>query len=468
MAKKKRIILIVVIIVAAAVVAGLFMKNKLFGGASGGDAAYVESVSSLMGGQNSGAQNRYSGVVESQETWNVPVSSEQSIKKIMVSEGDTVETGTPLLEYDSDDLELQLSQAKLELESIGNEISNYESQIKTLTAEKKSASKDEQFSYTTQIQELEISIKQAEYNQESKKIEIQKLQDSIEQSVVTSKIAGVVKEINENGGYDDYGNEKPFMTILATGDYRVKGKVNEQNVWSLSEGQPVILRSRVDADMTWTGTITSIDMENQESGNNNMYSGSGDSEMQSSKYPFYVTLDSNEGLILGQHLYIELDVGQEEVQEGLSLYSGYVVQEDEAAYVWADNGNGKLEKRAVEIGEYNEEMDTIQILSGLTEADFVAWPMEELKEGMPVTMNYEESILNNESEEGEVMEDGAMMEDGTIIEDGMMEDGTVVEDGMMEDGTVIEDGMTEDGTMMEDEITEDGAMMESDMTEVTE
>lgn len=456
MSKKKKIILVVVIIAAIAIAAAVVLTRNLGSGKSGGSLAYVESVAELTGGNNSGLQNRYSGVVESQETWDVNLNTEQTVKEVFVEEGSEVEEGTPLFEYDTNDLNLQLSQAKLELEEIANEISGYNSQIKTLTAEKSTVSKDEQFNYTVQIQSLQTSIKQAEYNQESKKIEIQKIQDSMTQSVVTSKIAGVVKSINEAGGTDEYGNAQPFMSILTTGDYRVKGLVNETNVWMLAEGQPVILRSRIDEEMTWTGTIETVDTENQESNNNNgVYYNDSGSDTQSSKYPFYVALDSNDGLMLGQHVYIELDEGQSEQKEGIWLFSGYIVQDEDTPYIWADNGKGKLEKRTVELGEYDENQDMYQILSGITQEDYIAWPQEGLQEGMGTTTNVEESILMN-GEDGSM--DGEMLDDGSI--DGEMPEGESVDGEMPDDGStdgeMPDDGSADGGMTGED--GQDGAM----------
>ena len=394
MSKKKKIIVAVVIIAAAAVAVGFFLKSKLGKSSSGGDAAYVESVQSLVNGVNGGGQNRYMGVVESQDTWDVNLSSDQTVKEIFVSVGDEVQEGTPLFEYKTDDLSLQIAQAKLELESIASQINDYNNQIKTLTTEKNAASKEEQFNYTVQIQSLQTSIKQSEYEQQSKKLEIQKMEDTMSQSTVTSKINGVVKSINEKGETDSYGNEQPFMSILTTGDYRVKGTVNETNVYDLTEGQSVILRSRVDETKTWTGTIEKIDTENEEKDNNNgvYYSGS-DSENQSTKYPFYVTLDSADGLMLGQHLYVELDEGQTETKDGIWLYSGYIVQDDDAAYVWADNGKGKLEKRTVELGEYDEGMDLYEIKSGLELNDMIAWPVSGFREGLKTTTNVDEGMM---------------------------------------------------------------------------
>ena len=65
------------------------------------------------------------------------------------------------------------------------------------------------------------------------------------------------------------------MTILATGDYRVKGSIDEQNVYNLSVGQAVVVRSRVDETMTWTGTISAIDTESKIENNNDIYENEG-------------------------------------------------------------------------------------------------------------------------------------------------------------------------------------------------
>ena len=100
------------------------------------------------------------------------------------------------------------------------------------------------------------------------------------------------------------------------------------------------------------------------------------------KYPFYISLDSTDGLMLGQHVYVEADYGQGDVKEGLWLDEYYIMQEDDGAYVWAENAKGYIEKRKIELGEYDENMMRYQILSGLTEDDYIAYPEDRVKEGM--------------------------------------------------------------------------------------
>ena len=114
----------------------------------------------------------------------------------------------------------------------------------------------------------------------------------------------------------------------------------------------------------------------------------------SSKYPFYVELDSSEGLLLGQHVYLELDSGEEETS-GLSVSAAFIAYDEEGnAYVWAEK-NGKLEKRTVVVGEYNFMTDTIEVLEGLTEEDYIAFPDETVcVAGAPTT--HDEPVMEEE------------------------------------------------------------------------
>lgn len=460
MSKKKVgiIIGIVVVVVAAVAVGGFFLKDKLaIGGGSSEDKVYVESVSDIMN-QYSGVSNRFNGTVESQETYEVKVDTSRTVKEINVSVGDEVKAGDVLLSYDTDELTSQVKQSKLDLEEMQDEIDNYNRQISTLTAERDQAAEEDKFEYTTQIQTVQNSIQQTKYNMESKQLEIDKLNKQIEESYVSSKVDGVVKSINESQT-DSYGNSEAFMTVVQTGDYRIKGSIDEQNIWSISEGQSVIIRSRVDDTITWTGTISQIDTENQIQSNNNYYSSS-DSGESATKYPFYVQLDSTDNLILGQHVYIELDEGQDEVKEGVWLYSYYIVMEDGDPYVWADNGKGKLEKRIVQLGEYDAELDEYEIVSGLTEEDMITWPMTGLYEGVTTVTDAEEvdysSPLYTDSYEDGIGEGEDVYFDDSYYSTEMI-DGSYYDTEVMDDSYYMEDDM---GTDAETAMTEDTEVSE--------
>ena len=95
---------------------------------------------------------------------------------------------------------------------------------------------------------------------------------------------------------------------------------------------------------------------------------------QSSNYPFYVQLDGTNGLMLGQHVYVEPDIGQQEVKTGIWLSDYFINDIDSNRYVWADDGNGKVEKRSVTLGTHDENMMEYQITDGLKEEDAITFP----------------------------------------------------------------------------------------------
>ena len=346
---------------------------------------YVNTVEMLTGlGSGNGSVNRFAGVVESQQTWEVQQDTEKTVKEILVEVGQNVEVGTPLFTYDTAKMEQDLSQAQLDLEKMDNDITNTKSQIEQLQKEKKQADKDNQLSYTMEIQTLETEMKRSEYEKKSKSVEINKLQDSIQNATVTSEISGVVKSINNGNSTNMYsGESQAFMTVLALGDYRIKGRINEQNMGSIMQGQRMIIRSRVDEEQTWAGTVTNVDMENPTSGNDGgvVYSGTSDSMTQTSNYPFYVELDSSDGLMLGQHVYMEVDNGQQEKKEGLWLPEYFINDVDSDPYVWMDK-DGELVKQSVALGEHDENLMEYQIKEGLTEKDAITYPEDGLEEGM--------------------------------------------------------------------------------------
>ena len=430
---KKKVIFIGCLIFAVALIAAILHMVSGGGKDSAKNILYADKVS-VITGNGSGTVNRFAGVVEAQDTLKISLSEGQKVKEIFVEKGQEVEPGTKLFEYDTEELAMTLEQGNLELEKIGNSISNLNSQIAALTTEKKNASAGEQLSYTTQIQELQTNVKQEEYNYKVKELEVNRMKKNLESSVVTSTISGIVQEINEEQGYDDVtGEKKPFMSILSTGKYRIKGKISEQNIGNLSPGMEVTIRSRVDETQIWKGTVDSIDTEKPESGSQNSYYSGSDSSQQATKYPFYVTLEKSEGLMLGQHVYVEPGTGSE-TDSGMWLMSSYIVDADsDAPYVWVAGKNDRLEKREIKLGEKNEDMDTWEVLDGLKNTDYIVWPSEDCKKGAAVVKN---TAVNNESG---ISEDelngtaGTEPEDGTEAEP---EDGTsenLQKDGGMED-----------------------------------
>ncbi len=425
---------------------------------------YVESVDMLTGGAAS-FDNRYMGTVEAQATQSVKKDSELKVKEVFVTVEQEVKEGDKLFEYDMDEMDLKLKQLELELTSINNSIQMTTQQISQLAKERDEAPADSKLGYTAQIQSLQAQLNQYNYDVSAKQLDIDRQKAAMEESVVVSPMNGIIKEIkneensnnnsnSENYNYD-YSSEDPdaFIKIMAKGQYRVKATGDETNIRSMSVGDKVVVKPRIGEDRVWTGTISEIDLEHPDNGNNNdmgyYYGGGGET---TTKYPFYVDIDSIDGLLLGQHVYVEPDVGQGEVKSGLWLDDMYIITDEAGGYfVWAENAEGKIEKRALSIGEFDEENMKYEILSGLTAKDYIAFPEDRIKEGMTATKNYDD-VLQYETYDP--------FEGGGSDEDDMGED--YYNDEGFNDDPFEGEGEVPDDEYVEDEIVDD--LPEGEMT----
>ena len=439
-----------VLFLAAAAACLWFFWLRNVWGASSAAPVYVQSVADIAG-LNTGAIPRYSGVVEPQQTYEIQKDDTKTVAEIYVSEGDQVTPGDALFRYDTQEIQMNLDQAKLDLENISNRITTLKNQKDDLEDEKKNASKDEQYNYTVQIQSVELQIKTEEYNSQVKQQDIDKLEDSLQNAEIYSEVEGVVKEINETPATDATGQQKAFISILSSGEFRIKGTVSELNISSLYQGQEVTVHSRVDDSQVWQGVIDTIETEPTTDNTNGgvVYYGT-DSGQQSSKYNFYVTLSSRDGLILGQHVYIQPDLGMDAVPEGLWLPAFYIVRDENGSYVWAQNENNALEKRSVILGEYDTDNDRYQIESGLTEEDYIATPEEDLKEGNPTTSDITQVPAEDPAADGSA--DGGMLLDDGAVDPGMeaVPEAGTEESAVSDEEEYVEDGAAElEGSPME-------------------
>lgn len=459
---KKKIIIASAVVVAL-VVAGVLLwyfvfRSSTSESAEGETAIPVSSVAGLTGiGGGVSSQTRFSGLVEPQKTLDIKKDSDKKVSKLFVAQGDTVKKGDKLFQYDTDDIALKLEQTKLEVDTIANKIQTLGNQIEDLYNQRDKATDDEKLGFTLQIQSLELDVKTEEYNKTIKANEAAKIEKSLSNTAVLSEIDGVVKSVNSTGETGQDGQEKPYLSILSTGNYRVKCTVTEMHINSLSQGQAMVVRSRTDPESTWEGTIETIDRDSKAQSNQNGYvamgPGNGEETQTASKYNFYVALGNYDGLILGQHVFAEIDFGTSTKKEGMWLPAFYVVNEDGKSYVWARNNSEKLEKRQITLGEQDVESDTYEVLEGLAITDYIAFPQEDLKNGMSTVVGGPMTGGNNVGGNVTNGEGGAMMEGegGAMIEG---EGGAMIEG---EGGAVIEG---EGGAMIEGE---GGAVIEGEI-----
>lgn len=377
MKKKTKIIILISACILIAVIGIYFLFPK----ESNNQNIYVQKVSTIIG--SSYTENRYSGVVESSETVDINQDGNKSITDMYVEAGQKVSKGDKLFSYDTTEASNSIAQKKLDIEAQNNEIQAQNNTIADYKAElNKGGDKVE---IQARINDASFAIRQAQNTIKATQTEIDQLNKQIENSTVLSTIDGIIKEVNKDGGTDESGNQKPLVSITQTTDFRVKGSISEMG--TISEGTSVIVRSRVNEDQIYKGTVTKVETDPQSNSNNNFYGA--DSSESASKYPFYVSLDNNKGLMLGQHVYIEADNGQSTKKKGIWLDASFIVSDDNGnTYVWVSE-KGKLKKRKVELGKTDEETYTTKIKSGLSVDDYIAWADDSYSEGMKTTTEYQ-------------------------------------------------------------------------------
>lgn len=377
MNKKTKIIILISACLLIVVIGIYFLFSK----GNNNQNIYVQKVSTIIG--SSYTENRYSGVVESSETVDINQDGNKSITDMYVKAGQKVSKGDKLFSYDTTEAANSIAQKKLDIEAQNNEIQAQNNTIADYKAElNKGGDKVE---IQARINDASYAIRQAQNTIKATQTEIEQLNKQIENSTVLSTIDGIIKEVNKDGGTDESGNQKPLVSITQTTDFRVKGSISEMG--TISEGTSVIVRSRVNEDQIYKGTVTKVETDPQSNSNNN-FNGA-DSSESASKYPFYVSLDNNKGLMLGQHVYIEADNGQSTKKKGIWLDASFIVSDDNGnSYVWVSE-KGKLKKRKVELGKTDEETFATKIKSGLSVDDYIAWADDSYSEGMKTTTEYQ-------------------------------------------------------------------------------
>ena len=375
-------------------------------GCSKGTPVYVQQVSELAGMGGIAPGDRFAGIVVSENVAEIRKDGDRTIAELLVKEGDDVTEGQNLFSYDTEELQLTLDKQKLELEQLTASIENYRQQIEELEKQSRRLQGSAKLQYTIQLQTLEVDLKEAELKVKTKEAEIARSEEILANATVVSPVTGRVQAVSESGT-DNMGNPLPYITIQQSGSYRLKGTLGELQRGGIMEGIRLKIVSRTDESQCWYGTVSLVDYENPSQGSDyGMYYGNSADEMTAaSRYPFYVELENTDGLILGQHLYMELAT-EEGAPTGPSIDMSFICYEEDGvtAYVWAENGR-RLEKRTITPGEINPMAGTVEILEGLTEEDYIAFPDPNLCiEGAPTTHEF----VAAEEPEGTIAEGGVV------------------------------------------------------------
>lgn len=383
-------ILLTLIILGGLGYGGWYAYNRYFAETPKEGTVYVQSVSVITGVGPAGRSNRYGGVVEAKNVIEINPDKDLSVKECFVSAGDRVEQGAPLFSYDVASMEIAYEQLQLDIQGLENGIRTSNEKVESLKKYLLRIAEFKKYEVQLQIQTEELEIRKKEYDLAGKRKQAEDMEKALKNTVVYAPVTGKVRSVkssdssgDQDMGYGEGTQSTAYITIVAGNDYCVKGTVSEQTIHTLQEGMPVRITSRVD-DTVWSGRIYKVNTEEAKQGGARYYYYDGGGE-QASKYEFFVELDSSDGLLMGQHVYIEPGAGDEAVPEGLLLPAYYVVETEGAPFVYAADGDNRIEKRPVTLGARDEENGTVAILEGLTYFDRIAFPDETVQVGMAVS-----------------------------------------------------------------------------------
>lgn len=373
------------------------------------------------------AEDRYAGIVVSENVTKITRDLDKTIENVYVTEGSEVKAGTKLFSYDSEALRLELDRQKLELEKMKNENTNYTSQLKDLNSQlSKTSDESVKAQLNLQIKTIENEQNQLKYDIEAKNREIEQLNTSLKNVTITSPVEGTVRKIDET-------DTTAYITIQQAGAYRIKGSLNELSMQGgITVGASVQAVSRVDENQTWNGTVTSIDTENMEDDaatDGYWHYGYADAMTTSTSYYFYVDLEDTEGLLLGQHVYIRL--AGSAPTDGVWVPASYLMDltTDEETYeltasVWRANEEDKLERQDVTLGAYDELTNSYEVISGLSNSDFVADPTASGCEAGAKVSYREVTDFTGTETTGAADETGDDAEDDDVTDDGAADEGS--------------------------------------------
>lgn len=376
--KKKWLVFGLILLFLLGAGIGILLKNPAAQQTAESAAVPVQSVAAVTGCLDKlDVRNRFLGMVLPMETVEIRLDEGRETGGLLVEPGSRVEAGAVLAIYDNTNLSLEREELILSKEQAELNVSSLETQRRSLEKSRREAqTKEERESLELQLLELKAQSEQASFEIRSKEREIAVLEQKLFQTQVTAPCAGIITAVGEDG---------KSLTLVSEGTYELTFSVSEEEVKSFSGGAAVTVTDRK-GESGCEGIVSRVETGNpQENGG-------------LSEYQVHAVLEGAEQFFPGQHVYAELkneagsvldsqNSSAEKPSEPLSvtetilLPEGYISDLDGSPWVWAAGRDGRLEKRTVTLGAYNDRHSACEITGGLSITDYVAWPGANLREG---------------------------------------------------------------------------------------
>ena len=374
--KKKYIITIVTVVILAGVgVGSYFLKQSM----------NKESVATMEIYTVPSTDKVFvNGKIEPEKVENIFLDATKgTVDKVEVENGDVVEKGDTLFTYKNDQVQSQVEQLELQLNSAKNqkeEINKQNAEAKKQLEDLKKAGLENQMPQGGQMPNLgqnaggEISTGSVDEQIKLLEKQIKALKDK-EYYKVTAPIGGkvILAESSTNP-------TQPYITV-ESGDYYISGSVNEKDQPKIKEGQEVQI-TILSTNKNVNGKISSV-------GNTPIDNGAslaaqtgaqGGAGGNMSYYEVKITPDSQEALTNGFHVQASVNLDKKPIE----IPKEAILSVDNEEVVFK-NVDGKLVKQVITYSPKEGSEDEVIVSSGLNEEDkIVSNPTPNMKEGMNV------------------------------------------------------------------------------------
>lgn len=273
------------------------------------------------------------------------------------------------------------------------------------------------------IAEKRQEIKNYQYELKQNKLDLEKARLALKNSTVLSTVDGVVRTLTDLD--TAAASNQPFLVVTGAEQYYVTGVLSEGLLGSVQPGDTVTVNSWENG-MTYSAQVVSISDYPLEDGANYYY---GTGNPNSSSYEFVAVLGAeNDTSTLRNGMYVDLTLSVQEGVEadgGLYLDKAYLREDEGGSYVMKVSRENRLEKAYVSTGKTIYSGSYVEIRSGLTTEDYIAFPYgTDVKDGVRTVLQGTEELPYPEDEPGYGVASG---EDSAAADDST--DGVIAVDG---------------------------------------
>jgi len=299
------------------------------------------------------------------------------LQSILVNVGDQVTAGQAIVQYSSTEAQTAYDAAVRTVNKADRQLNDLMTNgvsVDTTGDDEEDAKSASQAQRTVDSQASDLRDARADAVDN-----MNKAKALLEATIVKSSIDGTVVEVNKDVSKSTTGTNQTLIHIVSNGHLQVKGELSEYNLANISEGQEVVLTSKVYPDKTWTGKISYVGNYPTDSGQTNNNTSGGTQGSGGAKYPFTVDITSDIGE-LKQGFSVNIEVKSATQHPLVPVTS--VMADGDTSYVWTVE-KGKAKKVKVTLG--NADAENQEIVSGLKkDAQVIVNPNEKLEDGKEI------------------------------------------------------------------------------------